>query len=144
MIALNHVLAGTAIGLAVKRPEFAAPLAFLSHFLLDITPHFSYEWPRVKFMTIWTLDAIGSVLAIALVSMAAPEVAWAVIAGGIFAELPDVIWIYERLIIKKLSKNWFFVFHRVIQWSQTRRGLWYELGYLLLLIGLNVSLLLNQ
>ena len=144
MIALNHVLAGTAIGLAVKRPEFAAPLAFLSHFLLDITPHFSYEWPRVKFMTIWTLDAIGSVLALALISMAAPDIAWAVIVGGVFAELPDVIWIYERLIIKKLSKNWFFVFHRVIQWSQTRRGFYYELGYLAVLIGANLVLLQNR
>lgn len=144
MIALNHVLAGTAIGLATKRPELAAPLAFLSHFLLDTTPHFSYEWPRVKFLTIWTIDAIGSVLAIALISMAAPEVAWAAIVGGVFAELPDVFWVYERLIRKKLSKNWFFVFHRAIQWSETRRGLWYELGYLLLLVGLNISLLQNQ
>lgn len=144
MIALNHVLAGTAIGLVVKRPELAAPLAFLSHFLLDITPHFSYEWPKVKFITIWTLDAIGSILALAFVSMAAPEVAWAVIAGGIFAELPDVIWVYERLILKAESKNWFFVFHRVIQWSQTKRGLWYELGYLAVLIVLNIILLLQQ
>ena len=108
MIALNHVLAGTAIGLAVKKPELAALLAFLSHFLLDTTPHFNYEWPKVKFMTIWVLDAIGSTAAIVFISLAAPEAAWAVIAGGIFAELPDVIWIYERLILKAQSKNWFF------------------------------------
>ena len=95
-------------------------------------------------MTIWTLDAIGSVLALALISMAAPDIAWAVIVGGVFAELPDVIWIYERLIIKKLSKNWFFVFHRVIQWSQTRRGFYYELGYLAVLIGANLVLLQNR
>ena len=144
MIALNHVLTGTAIGLTVKKPELAAPLAFLSHFLLDVTPHFSYEWPRVKFITIWMIDAIASALAITLISLAAPEIAWSVIVGGIFAELPDVIWIHERLILKTQSKNWFFVFHRVIQWSQTRRGLWYEMGYLALLIALNVSLLFSR
>ena len=141
MIALNHVLAGTAIGLAVKQPALAAPLAFLSHFLLDITPHFSYSWPSVRFITIWAIDAVLSVTAIALLGLVAPEYALAIIVGGVFAESPDVFWIYERLILNAKSKNWFFVFHRSIQWSETRRGLWYELGYLAFLITVNIALL---
>lgn len=141
MISLNHVLAGTAIGLAVKQPALAAPLAFASHFVLDAIPHFSYTWPGWKFRTIWTIDAIASTLALVMLCWVNPSLAFAILAGGIFAELPDVFWLYERLVLKTKSTFWYFAFHRKIQWSETQRGLWYEAGYLVILIVLNVWLL---
>lgn len=141
MISLNHVLVGTAIGLAVKQPALAAPLAFASHFVLDAIPHFSYEWPGWKFRTIWAIDAVTSLAAIILLSMAAPQFAPAIIAGGVFAELPDTIWIYDRWIIHGKSQHWFFRFHRFIQWSQTQPGLFYEVGYLCIFVLANLWLL---
>lgn len=141
MISLNHVLAGTAIGLAVKQPALAAPLAFLSHFVLDAIPHFNYAWPGWKFRAIWAIDAAASTLALVLLCMANPPLAFAIIAGGVFAELPDFFWLYERLIIKKDSTFWYFAFHRKIQWSETQRGLFYEIGYCIILAALNVWLL---
>ena len=141
MISLNHVLAGTAIGLALKDPLIIAPVAFISHFVLDAIPHFSYSWPGWKFRTIWALDAVASTAALALLCIAEPSLALAIIIGGVCAELPDVFWLYEHLIIRAKSSMWYFRFHRTIQWSETRRGLFYELGYLAILICINIALL---
>lgn len=140
MISLNHVLAGTAIGLAVKQPMLAAPLAFLSHFVLDAIPHYDYgDKPGTKlWWKIWTADAVGSFLAILLLAVLAPEAALAILVGGVFAELPDVFWIYYLRAGR--PQTWFFRFHTWIQWSETPRGLYYELGYLLILIVLNARL----
>lgn len=144
MISLNHVLAGTAIGLAVKQPALAIPLAFLSHFVLDTIPHFSYEWPGWSFRRIWAIDAVLSAITIVLLCAAAPDLALAIIAGGVFAELPDVLWLYENLVIKAKSQHWFFRFHRKIQWSESQRGLLLEIGYAVALVMVNVWLLVTR
>ena len=39
MMAIPHMVAGAAIGRALRRPWLAYPVAFASHFLLDIVPH---------------------------------------------------------------------------------------------------------
>ncbi len=39
MTATPHILAGAAIGKVLRRPWLAWPVAFVSHFLLDFTPH---------------------------------------------------------------------------------------------------------
>lgn len=141
MISLNHVLAGTAIGLAVKQPLLAAPLAFLSHFVLDAIPHWNYgDKPGSKlWWKIWSADAVGSFLAILLLALAAPEVALAVIVGGVMAEFPDVFWVYYLKAGK--PQYWFFRFHTWIQWSETNRGLYYECGYFIILVIINIMLL---
>jgi hypothetical protein len=144
MISLNHVLAGTAIALVVKQPALVAPLTFLSHFILDATPHFSYKWPRLKFQTIWAMDAVASAVALLSICWAFPSLTLSIVVGGVFAELPDVSWLYERLIIHRKSKNWFFRFHHAIQWSETKRGLFYELGYTIILIVVNMLLLASN
>lgn len=140
MIALNHVLAGTAIGLAVRRPELAAPVAFLSHFVLDASPHYIYgKFGTKRFVYTWIADAVLSAAALAAIALAAPELAFATIVGGVFAELPDVFWVHYHMHGK--PKHWFYELHTKIQWSQTERGLFYELGYLVLLVALNIVLL---
>jgi hypothetical protein len=144
MIALNHVLAGTAIALAVKQPALVAPLAFASHFVLDALPHFSYRWPGFRFQTIWAMDAAASTLAVLYICWAFPPLAFAVVIGAVCAELPDVFWLYERLVIHRRSRNWFFRFHHWIQWSETQRGLKYELVYLFLFAVVNMLLLTSS
>ena len=39
MLTIPHLLAGAALGKALRRPWLAWPVAFGSHFLLDYTPH---------------------------------------------------------------------------------------------------------
>jgi len=43
MIGFNHALAGIGIALSVRNPLLVAPIALISHFLLDIIPHFHHE-----------------------------------------------------------------------------------------------------
>ena len=140
MISLNHVLTGTAIGLSVKNPILTAPLAFLSHFLLDAIPHYDYGGaPGTRgFWRTWTVDALASFLAILLLALAVPELAGAVVVGGVCAELADVFWIYYLKAGR--PKWWFFRFHKWIQWSETRSGLFYELGFLVILLLINIAL----
>jgi hypothetical protein len=42
MIATNHALTGTAIGLIVGEPLLALPLSLLSHYICDALPHFAF------------------------------------------------------------------------------------------------------
>ncbi len=39
MTATPHILVGAAIGKVLRRPWLAWPATFVSHFLLDFTPH---------------------------------------------------------------------------------------------------------
>lgn len=144
MIALNHVLAGTAIGLAVKDPLLIVPIALISHFVLDVFPHFEYIWPGRKLRTIALIDAAASAAALALLITLEPSLAFAILVGGVMAEFPDVFWLYEQIALKgRESSFWYFRFHRGIQWSETRRGLYYEIGYLAILIAINATLLVQ-
>ena len=61
MTATPHILAGAAIGKVLRRPWLAWPVAFVSHFLLDFTPHLDSHavygveqgghWPQRRGMT---------------------------------------------------------------------------------------------
>ena len=55
------------------------------------------------------------------------------------AEFPDVFWVYYLKAGK--PQYWFFRFHTWVQWSETPRGLYYEFGYLVILIITNIMLL---
>lgn len=141
MIALNHVLTGTAIGLTVKQPLLVAPLAFLSHFILDTTPHFMYGVPGTRrFWITWSIDAIACVATLAFLCVLKPELALIIIIGGVMAELPDVS-LLLHFRDKGIPNNWFFGFHKWIQWSETNTGALTELFYLIMIFCINSALL---
>jgi len=138
MIALNHVLTGTAIGLALRQPLLAAPLALASHFVLDMVPHFVYgkPWGRL-FLTSFILDALSTAAALAWLVLSAPQLTVLLLLCGICAELPDVLWLY----VNRWPTHWYFVFHKKIQRSETLWGIVPELCYLALIIAVNAALL---
>lgn len=47
MLATNHVLAGTAIGLTISNPIVSIPLALTSHIIMDLIPHWG-KFPDEK------------------------------------------------------------------------------------------------
>ena len=128
MTAISHGLAGTAIALVVKEPILALPLAFLSHFVLDILPHFglSFEFRKRNvfisnlYMTIELLF-LGALTAF----LYSAGVSWVVFASLILAISPDIAWVYRFYIQEQFRKlpeqprNWFNEFHARIQWSET-------------------------
>lgn len=51
MLSTPHLLVGAAIVGTIKQPEIALPLAFLSHFALDMIPHWDGGGPRPPYKT---------------------------------------------------------------------------------------------
>lgn len=143
MTSSNHVMTGAVIAVAVKRPELAIPLAFLSHFVLDAIPHFGmYENDVIRRNKHWLFRTVLSVdlpLMIALL-VVIPQLAAAVVAPWIVfstmaaAILPDSVWVY-RFIKEVKTQQWepggrFVRFHQAIQWFEQPVGLVVELPWL--------------
>lgn len=70
MLETPHIALGAAIAVAVPNPLVSIPLAFASHFLLDMTPHWNphlnTEMKKYGKLTLPTLMVIGFDLASAL------------------------------------------------------------------------------
>ena len=132
MTGINHVLTGSAIALAVREPLLVAPLALLSHFILDVTPHFDhplYQYGSKYFVKIMASDAVLSIGSVILIMLAVPELAWVIALGALMAIIPDFFWIYYYK--HNRPQTWFFKFHSRIQWYERPPGILVEASYLL-------------
>ncbi len=122
MLITPHVLAGTAIGLAVGNPAAGFVLGVASHFVLDAVPHtdpgtwhyneaFSTHSLDIRDFTTASLDVASAVFGFALLSGSAPLVAAAPIAGAIGGALPD-LFVVLGLVFKKLPSwkpvKWYY------------------------------------
>lgn len=71
MLETPHIALGVAIAVAIPNPYIAIPLAFASHFILDMTPHWNphlnTEIKKYGHLTKQTLFIIGLDLACAVV-----------------------------------------------------------------------------
>lgn len=136
MIGLNHALTGAAIGIAVREPLLVVPLAFASHFALDVIPHFGghqvYTWGNKHFTRIIIADGIACLSVIGLIIVTNPALALPVLLGVFFAMLPDGLLVHYYT--KKPLNNWFHNFHLNLQWYEKPLGALFEAIYLLLVI----------
>lgn len=130
MTGVNHVVTGGIIGALLPQPLLAIPLAFLSHFILDILPHYGNH-PDDHLTTspglhrlIWVDTFLGaSFLAMLIIWQ---PVNWVVIFfAGAFAQVPDLVWLpnYVRLRrgLKQRTYNSLMRFHKYIQWAESPR-----------------------
>ncbi len=105
MTATNHTVTGMAIAAAVGNPWLALPLAFASHFVLDAIPHFGNHAVINKQVRVFSifLSADMAVAAALLLSVIflAPANMWMIVAGGVIAASPDLMWIPEYLAMLK-------------------------------------------
>lgn len=162
MTATNHALTGIVIALAVKKPELAIPLAFLSHFALDAIPH--YNPPKVtkelftNFPTNWRkkfadplFRAIfaGDMFLFVLLLIGLPfihhsgVVGWTIFFSALVAASPDFIsgryLIYQVLKIKPINPNkisFLSRFHIWVQWMERPWGIMVELVWFILMVWL--------
>lgn len=102
MIELPHTIVGAAIATKIGNPALALPIALLSHFVLDLTPHWNphlnkeiKEYGHVTKRT--TVIIVGDVVlslisGFYLASLALPDVNkfLIILAGCFLAVLPDV------------------------------------------------------
>jgi hypothetical protein len=164
MTATNHAVTGVAIALAVKQPALAIPLAFLSHFLLDMIPHYnpagatkhtfrnySQGWATKfedeNFKTIFITDMFVFVLILLISPFLAPASVsgLTVFFSALAAAAPD-FWSGRVLIYQKLGwkdpakKGWYTKFHVAIQFMERPWGILIEFAWFILMLGAILSL----
>lgn len=125
MIAIPHVLTGMAVARVARRPALGWPLAFASHFVLDLLPHLDHaglftqlgvaHWQRAAAMT----GGVDVLLAALIVGMVARRQAdkRLLIGGAILGVLPDAV---DLLLGARRVYQWFpsyFLFHHAHQWN---------------------------
>ena len=90
MLVTNHVLAGALIGSAARGPVSAFVAGVVSHFLMDVTPHWGDE-DRRTFLRVAVADGLVGATALALVNRLAPATRRTrVTAGMLGAAFPDL------------------------------------------------------
>ncbi len=139
MTVTNHMMTGALIALLVQRPILAIPLAFLSHFVLDALPHYGYGFvpfgqrdDQKHFISKQATDAfislsLGFIVPYILRNHQNPAVTiWCMFATFI----PDAFWTYQYEKARKQGgygeQNWFFRFHKSIQWCERSWGIYVE------------------
>ncbi len=98
MTATPHILAGAAIGKVLRRPWLAWPAAFVSHFLLDFTPHLDshavygveHGGPTAPEAALGTLNFVFGALLILWLVRRQPD-RRVVLGGALFGILIDLI-----------------------------------------------------
>ena len=136
MLGFNHTLAGCII--AVITPAPLVPfVAFASHFVLDMTPHFGRSkrvYPYTKeFIWMLILDAILCTLSLLIAISLFPDKWIVLVIGAFFATLPDFMWLLKGRI-KLLDP--FFKFASKIQWAEHPYGWVFDIlyGYIFLIV----------
>jgi hypothetical protein len=140
MIGFNHTLAGAIIAVIIPAP-FVPLVAFFSHFLLDMTPHFGRSktfTPYTKeFKWLLIIDAILCFCSLFFAWWLFPEM-WLIIAiGTFFSTLPDFLWLLRG---KSKKFQWFFTFAEKIQWGERPWGWILELAYGVVFVTVLISL----
>lgn len=142
MTATNHIMTGAVIALVVKQPAIAIPVAFCSHFVLDMIPHFGiYEGDVLKrnqsrfFRTLLTTDILIMITLLVIIpNLSIKAAGWVVFVCMAAAILPDSIWVYRFIdeIKTQVWKpgGWFARTHQKIQWFEQPIGLVVEFIWL--------------
>jgi hypothetical protein len=154
MTATNHAITGAIVGLAISNPVLALPLAFASHFLIDMLPHFGFEGNRgfgeaLKHRRSRAIPIIEPILLLFIVLLLAYYSAsiW-VYCAAFLAVSPDFVGVYNYLAYEKKSKAqnkflYFFHirFHRPIQRFERPWGIYIEAIYFIVALVLMINLL---
>lgn len=134
MIGFNHAAVGGLLAVTLPLP-LAVPLAFASHFLLDILPHYGIPPNRRNSSVVWrTVSIIDFVAAwVVIGGMALVWGRYDIIICGLVAASPDFTWvariIYARSFDLDYTKNAtrFTHWHARIQLYERPWGIWIEL-----------------
>ena len=132
MLATNHALTGIIIGATLPLPV-AIPVAFVSHFVLDMIPHFGIKKSKrnksYKYKIIVFTDTI---IALSLAVYAAYIGWWEIFWVGWVAYGPDAYWVYlyfkQNKSMNLKVTNKFAKFHESIQ-TERWWGLFIEIPF---------------
>lgn len=145
MVALNHALTGAVVAAAINQPVIALPAALLSHFAIDSLPHWNYWVPGQRRFRKWVIysDMLFSLGLLGILAIAVTDTQWwLIIAGGLLAISPDMMWFPYLILGKNTPADTGSLLHRLrrfhlrIQWSETSPGLFIEMAWLALMLNL--------
>jgi len=106
MLSTPHLLVGAAIVHAIPEPAISLPAAFMSHFVLDATPHWDGS-PKAPFSKKLlggiTADYVFGMALVFLISLGSPNQAL-ILFGAFLATLPDFIMALTRHFETPLAK----------------------------------------
>ena len=145
MTGSNHVITGALIAVATPIAPVAVPLAFVSHFILDMMPHYGHEtddryWLTPGYTKVLILDGIlvtGMLVALLLLK---PDNWGLILACGLAALAPDAIWlpyyVHDRKHPESKKRKKFDDLLKRIQWGERPWGIYVEAIWLLATAGL--------
>lgn len=120
MLITNHVLSGALVGLLLDRPGAALGAGVVSHFVLDLVPHYGVADEHL--MRIAVPDGLVGLATIAVIAARTPPERRPAVLAGIFgACLPDMDKPGEQFFDRSPFPAWFDRFHGRIQLESTRR-----------------------
>lgn len=150
MTAINHAMTGAIIGLTVQNPALAVVGALLSHFALDVTPHFGWPEPKDKTLksNVFRNYLIAeAVLCFTLVCVlfAVHPAAWVLASAcAFFAASPDLLSINQyvrRRAGREWKPGWYSRFAGGIQWFERPIGAVVEVAWATSAIAVLVNIL---
>ncbi|MEX1995189.1 MAG: hypothetical protein WD887_00215 [Candidatus Saccharimonadales bacterium] len=142
MVAINHALTGGLVAVAIGKPVLALPAALVSHFLIDMLPHWNYQvpgGPKLRPILIG-IDMLASAAVLIFIGLGLGTETKLFIAGGILGIVPDLMWapyiLHSRPapMDKKTPLHMVRRLHLKIQWNESTRGLVVEMAWLLLML----------
>lgn len=149
-----HLLAGAALACALKRPGLALPAAFLSHFLLDLTPHLDAHavWgipdggPTRGEVLAATVDGIVGLTLLAILARGhpTPRLVWLGALSGILIDLLNNIPPWGRWFAAWPGTRPLSDFHHTFQINVTPAQWPLGLGTQALVFALAVAYLTRQ
>ena len=135
MRAVNHTVTGAIIAGSIANPAVGLSAAFLSHFVLDMLPHYGGEDTKSKqFLYGLALDAGLAASFLLAILLLQPDNWLVMIAGGILAASPDLLWFpYWVLELRGKPRQPGRVSHFLgwIQWCERPWGIYVEIAWLI-------------
>lgn len=146
VLGINHTTTGIVIALTIREPAVVLPLAFASHFILDMIPHHGNDVRFIRGQNAYNqkvvLDGLASLAVLLVALMLKPQQSAIIGLGVFFSILPDLLWPISLLKLKHHGLLWrFFKFHKGIQRSETPAGIKIEIFWLALSGSILVGLL---
>lgn len=134
MTGANHIATGALIGASFSAP-IAMPLAFVSHFAMDVLPHFGDEnlsRRSRRFLAVVVMDACIVLTITAAIIALKPHHWQLMLAGGVIAMSPDAMHApdFYRELRKRQMKgrgrlgNWHHNIQREYAWGIIVEAVW--------------------
>ncbi len=147
MVAVNHMLMGAVIGAGFASP-IVVPIALLSHYVLDILPHYgSVGHGKRMDDHVWKVDTCITISLLIYISYFAQlDYRLWTLVGAVVAVLPDLAWVYRFAVVERFGsippqppKSFVNTFHADIQKLESPDRLWIEAVAFVGLLGIFIG-----